>query len=262
MRKTTWIQWLALILVASPCAFADEWNKSFTVSAKADIRVDVTDGEVTVRAWDRNEINARVSTVGWTIGPSEVRVTEHQVGDRVEIDVRTPRMNISFGRHSVHVEVEVPRELRAEIHTGDGKISGHGLKGDIHLSTGDGSIEVDSMEGIFQAKTGDGHIRAGGRWDRLDLETNDGSVEVDVQAGSKMSGLWRVRSGDGRITLRIPENFAADLDAHTGDGKITVELPVMASGSIGTSEIRGKLNGGGEKLLLRTGDGAIRIVRL
>ena len=94
------------------------------------------------------------------------------------------------------------------------------------------------------------------------METNDGSVEVDVQAGSKMSGGWRVRSGDGRITLRIPENFAADLDAHTGDGKITVDLPVMASGSIGTSEIRGKLNGGGEKLLLRTGDGAIRIERL
>ena len=128
MRKTTWIQWLALIVVASPGAFADEWNKSFTVSGKADVRVDVTDGEVTVRAWDRNEINARVSTVGWTIGSSEVRVIEHQVGDRVEIDVRTPRMNIGFGRHSVHVEVEVPRELRAEIHTGDGKISGHGLK--------------------------------------------------------------------------------------------------------------------------------------
>ena len=147
-------------------------------------------------------------------------------------------------------------------HTGDGKISGHGLKGEIHLSTGDGSIEVYSIEGIFQAKTGDGHIHAGGRWDRLDLETNDGSVEVDVQAGSKMSGGWRVRSGDGRITLRIPENFAADLDAHTGDGKITVDLPVIASGSIGTAEVRGKLNGGGEKLILRTGDGAIRIVRL
>jgi len=115
MRKTTWIQWLSLILVASPGAFADEWNKSFTVSGKADVRVEVTDGEVTVRAWDRNEINARVSTVGWTIGSSEVRVIEHQVGDRVEIDVRTPRMNIGFGTHSVRVEVEVPRELRAEI---------------------------------------------------------------------------------------------------------------------------------------------------
>ncbi|PYT21330.1 MAG: hypothetical protein DMG57_38970, partial [Acidobacteria bacterium] len=115
MRKTTWIQWLFLILVASPGAFADEWNKSFTVSGKADVRVEVTDGEVTVRAWDRNEINARVSTVGWTIGSSEVRVIEHQVGDRVEIDVRTPRMNIGFGTHSVRVEVEVPRELRAEI---------------------------------------------------------------------------------------------------------------------------------------------------
>ena len=257
-----WIQWLALILVASPGALADEWNKTFTVSGKADLRVDVTDGEVSVRGWDRNEINARVSTVGWTIGSSEVRVTEHQVGDRLEIEVRTPRMDFAFGRHSVRVEVEVPRELRAEIHTGDGKISGHGLKGEIHLSTGDGGIEADSMDGIFQAKTGDGHIQAGGRWDRLDLETHDGRVEVDVHAGSRMVDAWRVHSGDGRITLGIPENFAADLDAHTGDGKITVDFPVMTSGTSGTSEVRGKLNGGGEKLILRTGDGAIRIVRL
>ena len=256
-----WIQW-ALVLVASTGAFADEWNKSFTVSGKADVRVDVTDGEVSVRAWDRNQINARVSTVGWTIGSSEVRVTEHQVGDRVEIEVRTPRMNIAFGTHSVRVEVEVPRELRAEIHTGDGKISGHGLKGEIHLSTGDGAIEADSMDGIFEAKTGDGHIRAAGRWDRLDLETHDGGVEVDVQSGSRMAGGWRVRSGDGRITLRIPQNFAADLDAHTGDGKITVDFPVMTPGTAGTSEFRGKLNGGGEKLILRTGDGAIRVARL
>ena len=92
-----WIQWLALILVASPGALADEWNKTFTVSGKADVRVDVTDGEVSVRGWDRNEINARVSTVGWTIGSSEVRVTEHQVGDRLEIEVRTPRMDFAFG---------------------------------------------------------------------------------------------------------------------------------------------------------------------
>ena len=64
MRKTTWIQWLSLILVASPGAFADEWNKSFTVSGKADVRVEVTDGEVTVRAWDSaDNVGAAAVTV-------------------------------------------------------------------------------------------------------------------------------------------------------------------------------------------------------
>jgi hypothetical protein len=77
-----------------------------------------------------------------------------------------------------------------------------------------------------------------------------------------MAGPWHIHTGDGSVSLRLPENFAADLDAHTGDGKITVDFPVTASGSLGGSELRGKLNGGGQTLVVRTGDGPIRLHRL
>jgi hypothetical protein len=77
-----------------------------------------------------------------------------------------------------------------------------------------------------------------------------------------MSSSWRVRTGDGHVDVRLPENFAADLDAHTGDGKITIEFPTTVSGSLNNSELRSKLNGGGETLLVRTGDGPIHIRRL
>ena len=253
---------LVLLAVCGSPSSADEWKKSFSVPGKADLRVEVDDGEAIVRAWDRNQIEARITTEGWKIGPSEVRITDHQAGDRVEIEVRVPRTHINFGRRSVHVELQVPRELRATIHSGDGKISVQDLKGEIQLSTGDGSIEADGVAGDFEAKTGDGHIRATGRWDRLSLATNDGSIDVEARAGSKMAGAWRIHTGDGSVTLRLPENFAADLDAHTGDGRITVDFPVTASGSLGGSELRGKLNGGGQTLVVRTGDGPIRLHRL
>jgi len=259
MRKSNWL-WL-LALTAS-VTFADEWHKTFPISGKPDLRMEVTDGSVSIRSSDRNEIAARVTTQGWKIGDSEVRITEHQNGNRVEIDVRTPRLNVSFGRHSVEVELLVPRELLAQIHSGDGKISAQDLKGELHFSSGDGSIEVDSIDGSLEAKTGDGHIRASGRWDRLDLQTQDGSVEADARAGSKMTGSWRVNTGDGHVTLRLPESFAADLDVHTGDGKITIDFPVTTSGSFGGSDIRGKLNGGGQMLVVHTGDGPVRLQRL
>jgi len=262
MRKTNAALCLVLLAVCGSPSFADEWKKSFNVSGKADLRVEVDDGEAMVRAWDRNQIDVRITTEGWKIGPSEVRVTDHQAGDRVEIEVRVPRTHINFGHRSVRVELQVPRELRASIHSGDGRISVHDLKGEIHLSTSDGSIEADAVDSDFEAKTGDGHIRATGRWDRLSLETNDGSIDAEARAGSKMTSAWRIRTGDGSVTLRLPENFTADLDAHTGDGKITVDFPVTASGSLGRSELRGKLNGGGQTLVVRTGDGPIRLHRL
>lgn len=262
MRKTNSTLLFVLLAVCGSPSFADEWKKSFSIPGKADLRVEVDDGEATLRTWDRNQIDVRITTDGWKIEPSEVRVTDHQAGGRVEIEVRVPRTHISFGRRSVRVELQVPRELRASIHSGDGKISVQDLKGEIRLSTSDGSIEADAVDGDFEAKTGDGRIRATGRWDRLSLQTNDGSVDAEARAGSKMAGSWRINTGDGSVSLRLPENFAADLDAHTGDGKITVDFPVTASGSLGGSELRGKLNGGGQMLVVRTGDGPIRLHRL
>ena len=262
MPKHAWIPCIALVALSGPVAFADEWTKTFAVPAEADLRIDASDGAVTVRSWDRKEISARVVTQGWKISPSEVRITDHQAANRVEIDVRVPRMNFAFGRRSVRVELQVPRELRAEIRTGDGHISAQALKGEIHLSSGDGAIEADAVDGFLEAKTGDGHIRASGRWDRIDLRTDDGSIEAEARAGSRMTGGWQVHTGDGHVTLRLPESFAANLDAHTGDGKITVDFPVTMSGSSGESAVRGKLNGGGATLMVRTGDGPIKVMRL
>ncbi len=257
-----WIPCVVLGALTASLGLADEWNKTFTVTGRPDLRVNTTDGSITVRAWNRNEISARVTTHGWQIRPSEVRVNDHQGGDRVEIEVITPKEYVSFGHHSVELELMVPRELRAEIHTHDGRISAHELNGEIRLSTGDGSIEANSIDGSLEAKTGDGSIRASGRWDHLDLRTEDGSVEAGVRAGSKMTSAWSVHTGDGHVTLRLPDNFAADVNAHTGDGKVTVDFPLTISGSVGGSELRGKLNGGGEPLILRTGDGPIRLERL
>lgn len=257
-----WIPCLALTAVSASLGLADEWNKSFPVSAEPDLRVTTTDGAITVRAWDRNEIAARVITHGWQIRPSEVRVNDHHAANRVEIEVITPKEFVTFGRHSVEVVISVPRELHAELRSGDGHISLQDLKGEFHLSTGDGSIDADAIDGVLDAKTGDGSIRASGRWERLDLRTEDGSVEAGARAGSKMTGAWSVHTGDGHVTLRLPENFSADLDAHTGDGKVTVDFPVTVSGSVGGSDLRGKLNGGGETLTVRTGDGGIRLARL
>jgi DUF4097 and DUF4098 domain-containing protein YvlB len=164
---------------------------------------------------------------------------------------------------SVKLELLVPRELRSEIHTGDGSITIRGLKGDSRLSTGDGRIEAENVEGALEAKTGDGHVRLRGRFDALNVHTNDGAVEAEILEGSKINSAgWTIHTGDGHVTVRVPGDFSADLDAHTGDGHVTSDLPVTAPGSFRRSELRGKLNHGGPPLTISTGDGSIRIERL
>jgi DUF4097 and DUF4098 domain-containing protein YvlB len=153
----------------------------------------------------------------------------------------------------------MPREGRVDLRTGDGKIELGNFKGEMQLHSGDGSEEIDGVDGKLRATTGDGHIRANGRFDELDLKTGDGRVDAHAATGSALAMGWRLESGDGTVTLEVPANLAADVELHTGDGHIDLDLPVTTEGKIREGEVRGKLNGGGNLLVIHTGDGSIRL---
>jgi DUF4097 and DUF4098 domain-containing protein YvlB len=271
MKRTDIERWLLMaLMVGVVCAWAavparaDEWSKTYTLTGKPDLRVDTSDANIHVTTWDQNTIEARVTTTRYKIGDDGIRIDEHQSGDSVEIDVRYPHthgfsITINGGNHRVDIEIRMPREGRVDLHTGDGKIELADFKGDMDLRSGDGSQEIDSVDGKLRATTGDGHIRANGRFDELELKTGDGRVEARATAGSALAASWRLESGDGTVTLEVPETLAADVDLHTGDGHIDLEMPVTTEGKIREGEVRGKLNGGGNLLVIHTGDGSIRL---
>src|ERR1700752_1936031 len=98
---------LAVTGAASLPIFADQWNKSYSVGGAPELRVETTDADVTLRAGNRSNIEARGSTSGWRLGPGEVHVIEHQSGDRVEIEVKIPSLHFNFGNRWVKLEGEI-----------------------------------------------------------------------------------------------------------------------------------------------------------
>ena len=245
-------------------ARADEWSKTYTLTGKPDLRVDTSDANIHVSTWDQNTIEAKVTTTRYKIGDDGIRIEEHQSGDTVEIDVRYPHLGVTINwgnsmSHRVEIDIHMPREGRVDLHTGDGKIDLGNLKGEMQLRSGDGSQEIDGVDGKLHATTGDGHIRAHGRFDELELKTGDGHMDARATAGSTLTTGWRLESGDGTVTLKVPENLSADVDLHTGDGHIDLDMPVTTVGKIRENEVRGKLNGGGNLLVIHTGDGSIRL---
>jgi DUF4097 and DUF4098 domain-containing protein YvlB len=250
-----------LSLAAALPASADEWSKTYNISGKPDLRVETSDANIRVSTWDQNTIEAKVIATRYKIGEGGIRVEEHQNGDSVEIEVRFPHHNfvVEWGQHKVDIIIQMPREGKVNLRTGDGKIELAGLKGEMDLHSGDGSETLDGVDGKLRANTSDGHIRASGRFDALDLKTGDGHVEVRAAAGSSLANGWRLETGDGNVTLEVPGELAADVDLHTGDGHIDLDMPVATSGQIRENEVRGKLNGGGSLLTIRTGDGSIHL---
>jgi DUF4097 and DUF4098 domain-containing protein YvlB len=281
LRKTAlWLLALFFFLLAAPLQ-ADEWQKTYKVSRRGSVHVATNDGAVQVSTWDGKEIEVRVETVGWKIDDSEVRIIENQIGDRLDLEARVPNFNwnIVNNRRSLRIMLRIPRDAdlnvrtgdgnvetdsnigAVDIRTGDGRITISRAKGDIRLSTGDGHINATGLDGQLDASSGDGTIRVEGRFDSLSLKTSDGPIDAVVARDSRMVTSWNVRTGDGNVTLRLPENLQADLDVHTGDGSIRADVPIVVSGRIDRSELRGKLNGGGPALTVRSGDGSIHIIK-
>lgn len=291
---------LAALLSAmtlAPGLYAQEVNKSFNISGRANVRVDTNDGSVRVYTTDAKTVQFHVEYQGYELDKN-LHIESRQDGDRVELIARvTGHWGWSWGRNTrrLHIDIQMPREGDLDAHTGDGSVNastingnisintGDGsirasaltgtvvlhtndgsinvdsLKGDLRLHTGDGSIEARSLDGRLDADSGDGHLTIEGRFDALNIRTGDGSVNTRVLSGSKMATSWNIRTGDGSVDLTLPADFQANLDASTGDGHISVGMPVSIEGTFSNSQMHGKMNGGGQSLTVHTGDGSIRL---
>ncbi len=249
---------VALMLTA---AHADDWSKTYTVEHAPQLRVDTSDADIRLDTWDQYKIDDHVTTERWKIGEGGIKIIERQTGDTVEIEVRFPHRNFVFdvGQHRVQIDIHMPRAGKVTLRTGDGRISVNHLKGEMDLYSGDGRLEVEDVDGDLRARTGDGSIRVAGRFDALDVTSGDGRVSLMARPGSRVARSWDVRTSDGSVNLEIPVDLAADLDLHTGDGHITVNVPVTVEGQLNRQDIHGKLNGGGNRLVVHTGDGSITV---
>lgn len=257
---------VALFLFISAAAHADVWNKRYAVSGEPSVYLKAGDGHVRVTSSDSKEITVRVSTDGYRIAEDEVTITESQEGSSVRVVVRVPRgarFCIGYCARRLEIDVVVPRRANLDLRTDDGNITVAHVAGDFRLHTGDGHMELHNLDGSLVASSGDGRISADGRFDRLDLSSGDGRIDAEAERGSKVESPWRLNSGDGSVTLRLPDDFSAELEATTGDGSVDVDFPIsMDRGRIRDSRIRGRLNGGGGLINVHTGDGSIRILRL
>ena len=80
-----------------------------------------------------------------------------------------------------------------------------------------------------------------------------------------MTEDWEITTGDGGVSLYLPSDFGAELDAHTGDGTIRNDLGLesaarrsVATHGQGRRTLRGSSSApAASACASRTGDGSI-----
>jgi DUF4097 and DUF4098 domain-containing protein YvlB len=252
---------LVTVAVVPLRARADEWNHNYSVNGKPEIVVDTNDGDVEITPGSSEQVSVRVTVRGSEI--KEMNINGNQVGNRVEIKVHRPNhVCIGFCFQEIRIFVQVPRDSDLRLRSGDGNLRVQDVKGRMELDTNDGDMRLHGVEGVLHADTHDGNVDVSGKFDSLNLRTGDGNIDAEISASAAPQPGWMLRTGDGNMHLRLPDNFAADISAHSGDGSVRVDFPITVSGSQSEHTVRGKLNGGGLALDLQTGDGDIHVEKM
>jgi len=260
-------------------------EKRFTVDGKPEVVLSTFDGSIEIRSWDGPDVLVVIEKRAASQAAAEaIEVISAQQGNRVSVEVKREgnhQFGHWFGGGSARLVVSVPvsSDVRATsgdgsidldrvngtitLRSGDGAIRATSSSGHLNVRTGDGSIELDRVDGILEAATGDGGVKVTGKLTSLHARSGDGSISVRAQPGSAAAADWEVTSGDGSVTLEIPGDFSADLDARTGDGGIHLENVDVTnvSGAISRNAVRGRLGSGGRSVRVRTGDGSITLRR-
>lgn len=236
---------------ASAETLEETLEQTLPFSAGSRLEVSNTNGEIEVRAWDRNEIRIEARKKVKSSDAERARNAFEQLeieivetADGVRIDTDHPRRGPgSWGRNlsmSVHYTIQVPARADLDLGTVNGKVRVLGVDGELDLHTTNGGIFVEDAGGHVQARTTNGGIEVGLR---------------QVSEGEDMV----FSTTNGGITLLLPSDIQASLTARTTNGGIHTDFPITVQGSIGRNRLEGDLNGGGGKIELRTTNGGIQI---
>src|SRR5262249_49292203 len=126
--------------------------------------------------------------------------------------------------------------------------------GDIRIQKGGGTLDAKTSGGDIIVPSGGGSVRA---------TTARGDVRLGVGSRGIKGGITISNSG-GDVSLAIPADIKADVELIvTGaddDRAIHSEFPDMSvSKRSGSQRATATLNGGGEKIVVKTSSGTIRL---
>jgi hypothetical protein len=175
--------------------------------------------------------------------------------------------------------VQLPRNLRLDAGTGNGRVDVAGTGTDVAASSGNGTVRVSGASGKVNASSGNGEVTVEDAGGPVSASTGNGAVKAYTNAGpvnaSSGNGDIDVRmtklvaqsdmsfsTGNGTITIALPADFSGDLEAETGHGSVSSDFSLQVSGRFGTSRMHGTIGTGGRRLHLSSGNGDLVLRKL
>jgi len=227
--------------------------------------VNVHNGRVTLRQWDRQEVKAVVQ-VRATGEYAEMAGAEQntnqfwslqQNGKSLAFAQTEHRKFLASGSLTVNVELYLPQDVDSKInthngaiditeyqgevdaHTHNGNISLETVSGDIELMTHNGNIDIADLDGSLRMETHNGNLRADNVTGKVKGQTHNGKITLS-NAGQR--GV-KLETHNGSIRIHTAQQIGGEWNLTTHSGDVELSLPQAASVHMTMKTASGKIYG-------------------
>ena len=229
--------------------FTSQETRTFNVSGSPRVTITTFDGQVKIHGWDKSEVSYTATKhAHGEDSLKQISIQAQQQGQAITINA----VNENAHNGSVNLDVYVPRQSTLHVSSGDGALNLDGVNGQITLRSGDGPIEVANGGGQLVVNTGDGVIRVIKFDGQVEAHTGDGAIDLDGNFNAVAA-----RTGDGTISLTVPAGSSFTIETNSPE-EISNEGFVVAEDITPSPRFkRWRIGNGGKVFVLKTGDGKI-----
>jgi DUF4097 and DUF4098 domain-containing protein YvlB len=275
---------MALLAVLQTQGF--QTDTTFAVPQGTRLHVETQGGDITIRAWDRNQVRVQASHSRRThidVQISGAVVLLEAEADRgpanmVDYMITVPAW-MSLGLEGMYTAIDVTGvrgAITAETLEGDitikgpaesvklesvqGRIVVQGIRGSTTINTVSESIEASDIQGDILAESVSGNIVLH-RIDSKVVEAETVSGEIILDSRIVDGGRYSLLTHSGELMVTIPEGANATIATATGSGDVRASFPLPASERPTRRRQTFRLGNGSATVELESFSGSIRLLR-
>jgi len=220
--------------------FHDDLDVRFVINVPAQYNLDLETAGGNIRVSDiRGEVRTETSGGNLYLGRIDGPVSGNTSGGNVTVQGAVGKLLLR---------------------TSGGNITVGAVRGSVEARTSGGSIKVSQARGDVIAKSSGGNITLSDVAGSINAETSGGSMTASISTQPRSDS--RLSTSGGNVTVSLASTVSVDLDARSDGGFVTSDLPVTIQGTVEEQVMRGRINSGGPKLVLRTAGGNIKVRKI
>jgi Putative adhesin len=206
-------------------------------------------GGIIVRGWSQNSVQVRALVEAWGTSDSDARSVASQVrvdtgGGTIQATGPDTNSSVTGNRNegwAVSFEVFAPWNTDLKLESHNGGITVSDIRGKISFQSHNGGINLTRIAGEVSG------------------ETHNGGIQAELQGNTWEGRQLELSTYNGGITLSMPKNYSASMEAHATNGRLSSDFPVTVTGHLDARNMNFNLGAGGPSIKITTHNGGIKL---